>query len=156
MLVAIDWNFSVLYWNLSIAFAGFWLLWTWPERLPDQKRLAGRGGSDVSESDRGKAWLGTWPQERWQRVTVLILLVTPAGVYYGIAPHFLSHVLYSDHMPRGTLSPADGVQEISTWDSLHVPVPRVRGILRQYFEAVAKPGDKFHILDSRPALADRF
>lgn len=144
MLLSINWNFSVLYWNIALSIVGTWLIWTWGSEARAERKQTPAMGARL------------WPERRWQRVVVVLLVVTPAGVYNGLTPHFVAHVLYSDHMPRGLISGEDGATDISTWDSLHVPVPRVRRMLKEYFLAAAEPGEKLHILDSRRALDDQF
>lgn len=143
MLLAMNWNFSVLYWNIATAIAGSWLLWT-------------ASGESGSHPESAALPARIWPRKTWQQIIVVVLLIAPAGVYGGWTPHFLAHVLYSDHMPRAVISTNGGAWEISTWNSLHAPVPRVKRILRQYFDSVAEPGDKLHILDSRPWLDDQY
>jgi hypothetical protein len=64
--------------------------------------------------------------------------------------------LYSDHIPRGLISRADGVREIEGWGELRIPFPNERRLLRQHFARVARPGDKLHIADPRPWLADQY
>ena len=156
MLLAINWNFSVLYWNIATAVVGAWLMWTW-RSLPAESvksnadSKADSGAVLTTANDSGRPALVLW-----QKVVVSVLLISPIGVYNGWVPHFLAHVLYSEHMPRAMMTTSEGPVEISTWDSLNVPVPRTRSILPKYFRAVASPGDKLHILDSRPLLEDMY
>ena len=135
MLVNMNWNFSVLYWNVANAIIGFWLLWSWRTESVSDENVARR-----------------WPRELWQQVVVVILLISPVGVYNGMVPHFLAHVLYSDNMPKPMMTTAAGPEEINVWESLYVPIPRLPAILRQYFESVADIGDKLHIYDPRPGM----
>ena len=132
MLLSMHWNFSVLYWNIANATVGFWLFWTWQK-----------------EADPETTLRRIWPDQSWQQIVAVILLVSPAGVYIGTTPHFLAHVLYSDNMPRGMMTTSEGPVEVSTWDTLDVPIPKLPSIMRMYFESVANRGDKLHILDPR-------
>ena len=133
MLILIQWNFSVLFWNVATAVVGCWLLWSWPQEL-----------ASLEVKPR------VWPYKTWQTLLVVFLFLSPAGAYLGIVPHFLAHMLYSDNLPRGMITTRQGPKEIETWQPLHVPMPKEPAILRQYFEAVAQPGEKLHIYDSRP------
>ena len=139
MLLSIDWNFSVLYWNVANAAIGCWLLWTWGSEsgsLVERIRLTG------------------YPV--WQKGVVALLIISPAGIYNGWVPHFLAHVLYSDNLPKPMMASSTGSTEFKLWDALHAPIPRPIPVLTSYFERVGKPGDKLHILDPRPGMPDRY
>lgn len=123
-------NYSVIPWNLSTAVVGCWILWV--------------------ESSRAK-----WSP--WEYCLLAVLMTAPAGYYLGIVDHGYAHVLYSDNLPRGHITQSDGEHyEIVGWEELAVPFPNERRLLKQYFEAVSRPGDKIHIYDPRPFLDDQF
>ncbi len=139
ILIGMDWNFSVLFWNLAMAFVGCWLLSDW-----GQRRQSTVGQQKI------------WPRIWWQQALVIGLLISPAGFYSDYMPSFLSHTLYSDNLVKGMVTTDRGPVEIETWDTLHVPIPKTRGILRDYFSSIAKPGEKLHLLDPRPWVADSY
>ena len=143
MLLRMDWNFAVLYWNVAIALVGAWLLWI---EAYDAKAFRSTAGNSFVSS--------LIPGGVWQRVIAAILLVSPAGFYFGVTPHCLSHALYSDNLPKSQITSADQTTSIITWDSLHAPAPSERWYFQRYFQQVSKVGDKMHILDSRSRLDD--
>ena len=121
-----DWNYSVLPWNFASAIIGCWILWTCDPRPTKGQRLA----------------LG-------------IFMILPAGFFVGWLDHGYSHVLYSGSIPNGLITRADGsLEAIDGWGDLAVPFPKERRTLKQRFGAVAKEGDRLHILDPRAALED--
>ena len=69
--------------------------------------------------------------------------------------HGYAHMLYSGSIPQALITRADGsIETIEGWGALATPFPNERRTLRQRFEAVADNGDRLHIRDPRPALAD--
>ena len=125
----IDWNFSVIPWNLCTAVVGAWLLWNASPGVP---------------------------RTRFEAVAAAILLGFPAGFYLGWVDHGIAGVLYSRNLPRGLISAGEGVAEIKGWGSLRVPFPNERRLLRLYFARSAAPGSKLHISDPRPWLDDQY
>lgn len=126
-----DWNYSVIPWNLAMAVVGCWVLWV--------------------ESSRVDKW------KPWEYFLFAVMMIAPAGFYFGITDHGYSHVLYSDNLPRGRITKSDGRHYgVVGWGELSVPFPNERRLLKQYFETVSKPGDKLHIRDPRPFLLDQF
>ena len=137
MLIVINWNFSVIPWNLGTAIVGFWVLWTFRDR-----------------DESGKPQSKRFPA--FQTVVASALFVLPIGFYFGVFDHGYANVLYSDSLPRGLITSPDKLEKIRGWDAIHVPFPSERRLLRQYFECVASSGDKLHIRDPRQALDDQF
>jgi hypothetical protein len=125
----LNWNESVLPWNLSAAVIGAWVMW------------------------KTVGWL---PTLRWETAFCFAWLFAPLGFYVGWIDHGFSGVLYSDSIPEGLITTKDGVHPIRGWGELAVPFPNERRTLRIYFEQYADPGDKLHISDPRPLLADAF
>ena len=140
-----DWNESVLPWNLCTAVVGCWLL------------LHSKPG---------------WPESRALQIAAAVLLIYPAGFYTGWVDHGIAHVLYSDNHaiamvtsreprdPRDDPPPSeqdsplhdyiDRGEQIVGFGDLRVPFPNERRLHLQYFERVARPGEKLHIYEPRP------
>ncbi|MFG0264378.1 MAG: hypothetical protein ACF8AM_04395, partial [Rhodopirellula sp. JB055] len=127
--LVLDWNESVLPWNLSVAVIGSWVTLT------------------------TGAW---WPVRGWERALAAFALVYPVGFYVGCVDHGFAGVLYSGSLPQGLVSSRDGVRPVEGWGELHVPFPKERRTIRIHFEQVAEPGDKLHLADVRPWLDDAF
>ncbi len=127
-------NESVIPWNIIIVLVGYWVL---------------------SQADRDSAAAGQGEQ-RWQRALLAILLLVPIGFYFGWVDRCFCHVLYSDNLPRGQIIGKEGVARVRGWRRLAVPFPAERRLYLQYFARTAKPGDKMHVYDPRPMLADQY
>lgn len=127
--IALDWNESVQPWNATMAVIGGWVMWTTAE---------------------------AWPQTWFQRGLGVAWLVVPLGFFVGWVDHGFCGVLYSDSLPRGQITMAEGTQRIRGWGDLHVPFPNERRTLRMYFEQSASPGDFLHISDPRYLLDDLY
>ena len=136
-LVWIDWNFSVIPWNIATAVIGFWVLWSL--RQPEE--------SWRNQFDNYPAL---------QSVVGLTMFILPVGFYFSIFDHGYANVLYSDCLPRARITSTDELRYIRGWDVVNVPFPSERRTLRKYFELVAGPGDKLHIHDPRPRLDDLY
>lgn len=124
-----DHNESVIPWNLATGVIGGWIMWNAPSARP---RLA------------------------WEWVWAALLLVYPAGFYIGWVDHGIASVLYSNHLPEGLITTADGTEKIRGWGDLKVPFPNERRLLRNYFQHAAPPGSKLHIDDQRALLPDLY
>ncbi len=125
-----DGNFSVIPWNLAMAIVGYWILMRAAER---------------PAITRGE-YLG-----------FLVFMAIPIGFYLGWVDRTLSHVLYSGNIPHGYVTRLNEPHElIRGWGKTEVPFPNERRILRQYFSLTGQPGEKLHIRDPRPFLADQF
>ena len=134
LLIFINWNFSVLPWNLATAIVGFWILWTVS------------AGSHAIENR----------QHRIECVVACILFIAPAGFFWGLLDHGYANVLYSDCVPRALITSPTELREIKGWHPVHVPFPYERRTHRQFFEEIGNEGDKLHIHDPRIALPDLF
>lgn len=140
----LNWNFSVIPWNLATAIIGAWILFK-AGGLSQKSRIP------VNSDNRLPWWQAVW----FQRVFFAVLLIVPSGFYLGWMDHGYSHVLYSDHLPRGLVTHDDGtVEKVSAWGVLAAPFPNERRLLRQYFFIVAEVGEKFHVRDPRAFLND--
>jgi hypothetical protein len=127
--IALDWNESVLPWNACMALIGGWVMWTTAE---------------------------AWPKTTAQRGLAFGWLVLPLGFFVGWVDHGFCGVLYSDSLPRGQITTAQGTQRIRGWGELHVPFPNERRTLRMFFEQSASPGDFLHVSDPRYLLDDLY
>jgi hypothetical protein len=128
-LLAIHWNVSVVPWNLCTAVVGCWIVLKAPPF-------------------RAQSYL------QWS--VAAVLLITPAGFYFGLVDHAFAHVLYSDNVPYGLMTTDDGVKPFARWGSFRVPFPHTWRTFRLNFELSAKPGSKLHIADPRPWLSDSY
>ena len=123
-------NDSVIPWNFAMAIVGFWIL----KQAAKQSTMT-----------------------RCERVCLLIFLILPCGFYFGLVGRTLSHVLYSGNIPQGYITRLQQPNErILGWGNLQVPFPNERRIIKQYFSTTASPGEKLHIRDPRPWLADQY
>lgn len=129
-LLVIDWNESVIPWNLTMAITGGWVLWRATEH-----------------------WR---PTSVWETVVCVTWMVAPVGFYAGWIDHGFAGVLYSDRLPRGQITTHTGVHKIAGWGELNVPFPSERRTLRMYFQQYGQPGEKLHIADPRRWLDDQF
>ncbi|MCC9658556.1 hypothetical protein LOC70_22345 [Rhodopirellula sp. JC737] len=125
----VDWNESVLPWNLSVAVIGTWVMWT------------------------TKSWR---PEFGWEWLVFSFACFAPAGFFVGWLDHGFSGVLYSGSIPQGLVTTRSGVLQVDGWGDLRVPFPKERRTIRIYFEQVGQPGDKLHLSDPRPLLDDAF
>ncbi|MFG0287360.1 MAG: hypothetical protein ACF8CQ_04255 [Rhodopirellula sp. JB044] len=125
----LNWNESVLPWNLSVAVIGTWVMRT------------------------TKAWR---PVCAWETAVCAVALIGPVGFYGGYVDHGFSGVLYSASIPQGLITTPAGTRPIEGWGELRVPFPKERRTIRNYFRQVAQPGDKLHLADPRPWLDDAF
>jgi len=131
--LALDWNASVIPWNLAMAIVGSAVMW-WAGK---------RSAADRSPGAR-----------RLELAVAVAWIIAPLGFFVGWIDHGFAGVLYSDSIPRGRITRDDGTHDISGWGELAVPFPNERRTLRMYFENVADPGDKLHISDPRWMLED--
>jgi hypothetical protein len=127
--LALNWNYSVIPWNLASALIGFRILRRTPTAMPTKP---------------------------WEYVVAALLLIYPSGFYAGWVDHGISFVFYSEHTPLGLVSTNNESKLIRGWTNVNVPFPNERRLLRRHFEASAKPGDKLHIRDPRAMLNDQF
>ena len=124
-----SWNYSVIPWNICTALVGAHVLWS---------------------CNAG------WPATRSESWIAAALLIYPIGFYSGWVDRSLSHVLYSDNLPRGLITSRDTITEIDGWGQLGVPFPSQQRLLQQYFRRVGALGATLHVLEPRWGLADHF
>ena len=142
-MMFIDYNHSVLPWNICTAVVGTWLMCD-PVTIENAswKHVLAIPGLTQHHVPR---WLG------WSAVVVLLIL--PAGFYTGHVRHCFAHVLYSGGLPLASISKTDGtVDQILGWDVIEVPFPHEPNAFRDYFRLTAVPGEKLHIHETRPWL----
>ncbi len=141
LLILIHWNFSVLPWNLSTAIVGFWIM---------------QNSASLRTCDGAATRAGNFSIKLIESASAAIFFVAPVGFYWGYVDHGYASVLYSEGTPRGLITRQNGLEYIQGWEPINVPFPCERRTLLQFFSIVARDGEKLHILDPRPALADQF
>jgi hypothetical protein len=119
-----NWNESVWPWNIALAFAGFALIWPWKE-------------SPL------KTVVRCHPLTR---VFILLILLSPAGWFFGITDSYLAHHLYSSDVPHVA---ATSVRTGMSWSVFKVPLPPEHRLFEQYFRLTCSPGDAMIIRDTR-------
>ncbi len=146
-MMFIQYNFSVIPWNVCTAIVGTWLMlhaeaasdgpWKGVLKIP----------SPATPS--GARWIG------WYAVAALLIL--PAGFYTGHVRHCFAHVLYSGGLPLASISKVDGtVDQLLGWEVVRVPFPHEPSAFRDYFRLTAAPGEKLHIHEIRPWLESHY
>ncbi len=134
-LFVVNWNYSVLPWNLCTAVVGCWLLWN--------------ASTSTSGLGLGPKLLHR-PNSKWQLITLVMMMILPAGIYFGLVRHCFAHVLYSDHLPIAAITRGpDEVEPLDGWDDFAVPFPHEKAAYVAYLKASGKPGQKLHVLDPR-------
>ena len=141
-----NWNFSVIPWNLATAIVGAWVLFTVGRS---------RGDQPMAASDSERSSLSWWQTVWFQRALFAVMMILPAGFYVGWIDHGYAHVLYSGQTPTGLITRNDGsLDKIHGWGVLAVPFPSERRMFLQYFSCVAEVGEKLHVRDPRSGLKD--
>jgi hypothetical protein len=152
-MMFIQYNFSVVPWNICTAIVGTWLMFkaVTVEGVPWKHVLAIPAVTSIPALSQasGSRWLG------W--CAIALLLVLPAGFYTGHVRHCFAHVLYSGGLPLASISKADGtVDQLLGWDVIRVPFPHEPSAFRDYFRLTAAPGEKLHIHEVRPWLRSHY
>ncbi|MEM7784191.1 MAG: hypothetical protein AAF623_12620 [Planctomycetota bacterium] len=130
LLVSIQWNISVLPWNIATAVIGSWLMYD-----------AGIHGGALRI-----------PTAVWQKLALLFLLLFPVGFYAGWVRHSFAHVLYSGNAPQANWIQSEKpelAQPVLGWGELRVPFPREKKAFLDFLSINGKPGDKMSIRDPR-------
>ncbi|MGV3485236.1 MAG: hypothetical protein ACO1RT_12525 [Planctomycetaceae bacterium] len=125
--LGLDMNSSVVPWNIAMGAVGYWVL----SRTPVAR-----------------------PTSRHEWMFAAVLMLVPSGFYLGLVDRSLASVLYAE-LPQGLITGREGTTLIDSSSSLGVPFPSQQRLFRQYFELTSHPGDKLHIVDPRPWLADQ-
>ncbi len=125
----LDWNMSVIPWNVAIAIVGNWILRTAPP-------FFAQSASELAVAG--------------------ILILMPIGFYAGVVDHAFAHVLYSANVPYGVVTTKEGMVPIPRYGSFGAAFLHSHRTLRQYFELVAPVGSKLHIVDPRYGLSDSY
>ena len=125
----IDWNYSVIPWNLTSGIVGCWIL---------------------ANSENG------FPKENHWRVVAAAWLIYPLGFYLGWVDHGIGNILYSAGIPRGLITNSSASIDIRGWTEINVPFPNERRTLSEHFRRSSVAGDKLHIADPRDYLDDLF
>jgi uncharacterized membrane protein YphA (DoxX/SURF4 family) len=127
--LGIDWNYSVIPWNLTSGIVGYWIL---------------------ANSENG------FPKETRWRIAAAAWLIYPIGFYVGWVDHGIGNILYSAGIPRGLITNSSASIEIHGWEEINVPFPNERRTLSENFRRSSVAGDKLHIRDPRSYLDDLF
>ncbi len=146
-MIFIQYNFSVLPWNVCTAIVGTWLMFhaAVATKGPFKKFLT-ISSSAGSSGARGVGWFA-----------VAALLILPAGFYTGHIRHCFAHVLYSGGLPLASISKTDGtVDQMLGWEVIRVPFPHEPRAFVDYFRLTAAPGEKLHIHEIRPRLDSHY
>ena len=143
LLLKIDWNASVIPWNLATAVVGFWV-------LNSKTKSKARNSESSTEKPRVESnYVLT------QSVAAIAFFLLPIGFYFGVYDHGYANVLYSDSLPRARMTSKEILRTFRGWDVVNVPFPSERRTLRQFFERLGEPGDKLHLIDPRTRLPDQ-
>ena len=72
--------------------------------------------------------------DRWlETIAMIVILVVPAGHYFGIIRHCFANVLYSDNLPIGHATHHYHSEYLESWDTLGVAFPNESFAYRGYF-----------------------
>ncbi len=127
----LDWNESVLPWNVALAYVAWVLL------APDVPRF----------SEQWRASPG------WARALVVVELIAPAGYEADLVPAPFAHALYCMSTPHATWLHEDGaVTHLRDLPELSVFLPGTYHALAASFRAQAKPGDRLVIVEHRALM----
>jgi len=147
-LLLVDWNYSVLPWNLATAVVGAWLIWTGVEQHIH---------SHDESSGKANSFPMRLPSSGWERAIVVAMLLIPIGFYFGLVRHGLAHVLYSNNMPMGLINRSDRVELVDTWEELRLPFPNASKPYLDYFRLTGQAAETLHIQNPMSWLTrDRF
>lgn len=125
----LNWNFSVIPWNLVSGLVGCWILWHAESGIP---------------------------RAMHQRAIAAAWMLYPIGFFFGWVDHGIGHVLYSANVPQGIITTEERAYEIYGWKEINVPFPNERRTLAEHFRRAARIGDKLHIREPRPWLGDLY
>ncbi|MEM9412120.1 MAG: hypothetical protein AAGA30_13465, partial [Planctomycetota bacterium] len=136
LMMVIQWNFSVVPWNLATALVGGWIFW--------------------QSNDEFNREIPTTRYKSMIAGCAVMFFVVPAGFYFGWTDRAFSGVLYSDNLPRGLITGKTDLRLITGWEKINVPFPRNHNNFRHFFELTAQPGDKLHIFEPRRLVEDEY
>lgn len=153
-LLPMNWNQSVIPWNLATAIVGSWLLWNACQPFR-------RNNSDPVENESADFGFSSLkrlalPKVLWERVVVILLLTIPIGFYFGLVRHCFAHSLYSNNLPLGMITRIDRMEFLESWDQLRMPFPNVQKAYRDYFKLTGKLNDKLHIRETKTWLQSHY
>ena len=160
-MLFIQWNLSVVPWNVCTAIVGSWLMYQGSAKHHALKipvfSLA-KSSRTVQHTPRARRLIERLGHLQWlPACAVACLLLTPLGVYTGHVRHCFAHVLYSGNLPLAAISKLDGsVQPLEGWETIRVPFPHEPKAFLDYFSATGFPGEKMHIHEVRPWLKSRY
>lgn len=147
-MLLIQWNYSVVPWNICTAVVGTWLM---RQSAPANSflKVAGFTPTSTRTARPSSRWLGS--------IAVAGLLLIPLGVYTGHVRHCFAHILYSGGLPLANISKLDGtVEPLEGWETTHVPFPHEPKAYLDYFSATGAAGEKMHIHEMRPWLKSHY
>ncbi len=139
-LFLIGWNYSVLPWNICTAIVGAWLLWNY-DSMSDAAPSRKKASNPFFRLPIPSAVSG--------KIAIAILLLVPAGLYFGWVRHCFTHALYSGNLPIGLVTRQNETEVLESWKQLRFVFPNERKSYLDYFVLTAQPGDKLHIHEPR-------
>jgi hypothetical protein len=145
-MIAIDWNHSVLPWNICTAVVGAWLLWI----------VGPATGKSAEPLKQTTSRFLPLPKSSIGKLAVVLLLIVPAGFYWGLVRHSFAFSLYSDNLPLASITQQDGFKRVESWDEIGFPLPHEQKAYRDYFLLTSSPGEKLHVNEPRWGLASHF
>jgi len=127
--VGLDWDRQVWPWNLAIAAVAPLVMIHW--------RGAGCGAAWSSAS-------------RLARGAAIVLVVLPAGYWFGVVDAYLAHCLYSDDTPRAFVCTPFSRTDVNVMcDREGVVLPPAHRLYAPFFRGVGRPGEWLEIEDPR-------
>ena len=152
-LLLLDWNFSVLPWNLCTAIVGPWLIW----KSVSPETDAAEQGDAKQKIPTPQKLRRLLPRNVWEKSAVIFLLLVPIGFYFGLIRHGLAHVLYSNNTPLVLVNRLDQVEFIDCWEELEFPFPIALKPSLDYFRLTGEPGESLHFRNQHSWLpADQY
>ena len=157
-ILSINWNYSVIPWNLCTAIVGCWLLLKVSDRSGDEgKENAKKNSKNRSKTNQMFKGPLAIPKPRWQLSVLIALFVIPVGFYFGVVRHCFAHVLYSGGLPTAAIThDQENVEPLRGWQEIRVPFPHTEKAFHDYFRLTAKTGEKLHIRGPSGASTDSY
>lgn len=129
LALRLHWDVPVWPWNLALACAAPVVMTRW-------------GGPGL-----GAAWRRASPPAR---AAAVVLLVMPAGYWFGVVDAFLAHCLYSDNTPRAFVCTPFSRTDVRAICNGHgVILPPAHRLYPPFFRSVGRPGEWLEIEDPR-------
>lgn len=155
-----QWNSAVWPWNIALAAAGFEMFWRQRGPLLGLDAPGSRSGVAPDAAQRPTRSVRAWAIP----AAAMVMLFYPALYYVDRCDAYIAWCVYSSNVPDATIYQGGGSDARPTenelalggqrlfdkaYDALNVPFPPAPRMYLQYFRAVAQPGDRLVIEDSR-------